>query len=492
MDSYDKDYRYLLLNLIPQHRLPPHLRRDVELALVSGRQEDLRRQSVLALEELCHSNYLERTGLHWTNGDVIADYKRKGGRYSMSVSVPVEEWDEFVEEIPETPTPPVARPPRVPVPEPDNDREIEAPTPPAPPPEPPPTAPQEERRPPEPPVQEPRARNIEMLSYLPEITSVFSVSGRADPMLNRLDLLLGTVKRWLDVPGIRLLLLEDISGVGEVSTDWLETVTDSELRESDLYRQSIESGVQRLLPKGKTPETMIEEAPENWDYLGVSPVFGMGKVCGVLKMYFGRGVDEVTKKRRLEAAANLVKQAVEFNSQIETITSVDALTQVYNRHFYDTQVSVEIERATRSGNEVSMLVIDLDDFKKVNDELGHKKGDEALSAVADLVRKNLRKVDLPFRYGGEEFVVLLPGTSEFESVHTAERLRRVIAENTGFKDLLGRPRTITVSVGVSVFPDTASSADELFNQADAAMYRAKQMGKNRVVLYKQDMRMGQG
>jgi diguanylate cyclase (GGDEF)-like protein len=200
----------------------------------------------------------------------------------------------------------------------------------------------------------------------------------------------------------------------------------------------------------------------------------------------------VTKKRRLEAAANLVKQAVEFNSQIETITSVDALTQVYNRHFYDTQVSVEIERATRSGNEVSMLVIDLDDFKKVNDELGHKKGDEALSAVADLVRKNLRKVDLPFRYGGEEFVVLLPGTSEFESVHTAERLRRVIAENTGFKDLLGRPRTITVSVGVSVFPDTASSADELFNQADAAMYRAKQMGKNRVVLYKQDMRMGQG
>jgi diguanylate cyclase (GGDEF)-like protein len=484
MNSYERDYRYLLLNLIPQHRLPPQLRRDVELALVSGKQEDLRRQSVLALEELCMSNYLERIGARRVSGDVLADYKRKGGRYSMSVSIPVEEWEEFVESIPgapiELPRPPAA-------PKPFDEPEYREPEPPA---------PEPAQLPVEPPV-EPRhvpddAPDIELLSYLPEITSVFSVSGRTDPMLSRLELLLGTVKRWLDAPGLRLLLLEEISGVREVSTEWLETVTEAELRENDLYRLSIESGVQRLLPKSKTPGEVLGDAPADWDYLGVSPVFGMGKVCGVLKMYFDRYVDEVTKKRRLEAASTLVKQAVEFNSQIETITSVDALTQIYNRHFYDTQVSVEIERAMRSGNEVSMLVIDLDDFKKVNDEMGHKKGDEALSAVADLIRKNLRKVDLPFRYGGEEFVILLPGTSEFESVHTAERLRRVIAEYTGFKDLLGRPRTISVSVGVSVFPDTASSADDLFEQADAAMYRAKQMGKNRVVLYKQDMKMGQG
>ncbi|MCP4230131.1 MAG: hypothetical protein GY771_08280, partial [bacterium] len=72
MDSYDKDYRYLLLNLIPQHRLPPHLRRDVELALVSGKQDELRRQSVLALEELCQSNYLERTGLRRINGYFVS------------------------------------------------------------------------------------------------------------------------------------------------------------------------------------------------------------------------------------------------------------------------------------------------------------------------------------------------------------------------------------------------------------------------------------
>jgi diguanylate cyclase (GGDEF)-like protein len=289
-----------------------------------------------------------------------------------------------------------------------------------------------------------------------------------------------------------MLLLEEIASRTEIRGEQLETVTEDTLRQNDLYRASIESGVQRLVPAHLAADAVDENAPRDWDNLGISPVFAMGKVCGILKMYFGSEFDEATANKRMEAATNLVKQAIEFSSQIENMTSVDALTQVYNRHFYDAQISVEIERATRSGNEVSMLVIDLDNFKRVNDEMGHKKGDDALSGVADIIRKNLRKVDLPFRYGGEEFVILLPGTSEFESVHTAERLRRKIADNAGFMDLHGRPRAITVSIGVSVFPDTAKSAGELFDQADAAMYRAKQLGRNRVVLYKQDMKLGQG
>jgi len=466
MRSYEKNYRYLLLNLIPQHRLPPALRRDVELALVSGTSEDLRRQSILALEELCTSNYLERIGLRRANGDVVAQYKRKGGRYVMSVSVPAQEWPQYLgppEDNGDQPTPTVeieeATRPVVPV---RDDRHRVA-----------------------------EKRGDELLSYLPEITQVFTISARTDPMFSRLELLLGALKRWMDVPSLRLLLLEDVVDMSDISGEWLETVPEDEIRRDDLFRTCIESGIQRLIPRSRMPVTRDDDGPDGWEYYGVCPVFGLGKLCGILKMYFGGGIDELTKKQRLEAAANLVKQAIEFNSQIETITSVDALTQIYNRHFYDTQVSVEIERAMRSGNEVSMLVIDLDDFKRVNDEMGHRKGDEALSTVADLIRNNLRKVDLPFRYGGEEFVILLPGTSEFESVHTAERLRRVVAEYSGFSDLHGRMRQITVSVGVSVFPDTAASAVDLFEQADAAMYRAKQLGKNRVMLYKQDMKMGE-
>jgi diguanylate cyclase (GGDEF)-like protein len=469
MRNYERDYRYLLLNLIPQHRLPPVLRRDVELALVSGKPEDLRRQSVLALEELCNTNYLERTGLRWTDGEVIADYRRRDGRYVLSVSLPVDEWSRLL-------GPPSGR-------EQGDSATSGVDT---------PAAPETDDRRARSDAVVDTAPGAETLSYLPEITRVFSVSDRTDPVLRRLELLMGTLEGLLRVEALRLILVEEVFEITDLDADRLETISEGELRTNELYNERIESGTQRLIPRSKTPESVSTDAPEEWDYIGLSPIFSAGKVCGILKMYFGRGVDEVMKKMRLEAAGGLVKQTIEFNTQIETITSVDALTQIYNRRFYDTQVSVEIERATRSGNEVSMLVIDLDDFKRVNDELGHRKGDEALTLVAGLIRKNLRKVDLPFRCGGEEFVILLPGTSEFESVHTAERVRRVIDDFTGFKDLHGHTRRITVSVGVSVFPNTASTAVELFNQADAALLRAKKLGKNRVVLYKEDMTLGTG
>jgi len=217
--------------------------------------------------------------------------------------------------------------------------------------------------------------------------------------------------------------------------------------------------------------------------LGVAPIYALGKVVGALRCYFGTGLSRETMERRMETAASVVRNVIEFTYHFENLTSIDGLTEVYNRQFFDRQLPVEIERATRSGASLSMLVLDIDDFKRVNDELGHKKGDEALVAVAEIVRRNLRKVDLAFRYGGEEFVILLPGTPEFEAVHTAERLRRVIQQYNGFRDHRGAMRTLTVSVGVAVYPDTARTADDLFIQADEAMYRAKQRGKNQVVLF---------
>lgn len=470
MRSREKDYRYLLLNLIPQHRLPPELRRDVELALVSGDREDLRRQSILALEQLCSTHYLERTGVRRANGDVIADYKRKGGRYRVSVSVPAEEWVRVVGDrsLPSEP-PPRPYPTAPPVPE---------------------AGPAGAPPPGEAVAQAPPL--LETLEFVPEIARAFTVAGRADPLVDRLESLLETLRQWLGVSGARVVLLEEAANATGVATDWVETMSEDDLRSRDPYRAGIESGVDRLWAASETPESVAGDAPFAWEVLGLSPLYSMGKVCGVLKLYYESGMDLTAMMRLLKTASNLVKQAIEFSAQIESITSIDALTQLYNRHFYDAQVSVEVERATRSGTEVSMLVIDADNFHDVNLHLGHTKGDEALKAIADLIRNNLRKVDLPFRYGGEEFVILLPGTSEFESVHTAERLRRVIAEYAGFKDRMGRPYRLTVSVGVSVFPGGAATTKELFDQADAAMFEAKEMGKNRVVLYKEGMKLDRG
>ena len=128
-------------------------------------------------------------------------------------------------------------------------------------------------------------------------------------------------------------------------------------------------------------------------------------------------------------------------------------------------------------------MLDIDDFRVVNNTMGHRKGDEALVVVADLMRSNLRKIDLPFRYGGEEFTILLPGTAETEAIRTAERLRAMIEGYDEFVDRGGKQRRMTVSIGAAVFPDQARTEEELFSRADAALYVAKRKGKNRVELY---------
>jgi diguanylate cyclase (GGDEF)-like protein len=442
MRIYDRDFRYLLLHLVPRHRLPADLRREVELALRSGGSRELRQVSVRALEALCQSAYFERTGVHGENGRVLVGYRRRGAGYQVSLALPRTEWDGVAaggEEAGSSPRAPGAA--AGPADEPEGTVLAEA---------------------------------LPASELLPDIARSFAITDRSAPILERLDVLLGSLERWLGLSESRLDVLEDtlVTGGTEAGAR-VRVVSDPELRASDLVRRAIESGARRWAPRAGNGE-WVE---------GVAPIFALGKVVGALRAAFAPALDRAGMEARLDAAAGLVRNVIEFHHQFESLTSVDSLTGVYNRQFFDRQMPVEIERAMRSGSALSMLVIDIDDFKRVNDEMGHKKGDEALVLVADIIRRNLRKVDMPFRYGGEEIVILLPGTPQFEALHTAERLRRVIHQYRGFRDLRGVTRELSVSVGVAVYPDTARTADQLFAQADEAMYRAKQRGKNQVVLY---------
>jgi diguanylate cyclase (GGDEF)-like protein len=454
MRIYDQDFRYLLLHLVPQHRLPPAVRRDVETALRTGDTGDLRRESIRALEALCATAYFIRTNVSSDNGSVVVGYRKTGGRYRVSVAVPREEWTRWgrvpdahpgVERV-------VSRPAAATVSTPQEESDVGAPT-----------------------------RELEPADVLPDIIRSFAIADRSSPVLDRLEILLGTLERWLGFQATGLEIVEDSLLPGDATGDRVRLISDAELRASEPARKAIESGARRLIPKAHL--TADGDGVATWEVMGLVPIFAAGNVIGILRVYFAPGLDRPTMEGRLDLAAGVVRQVIEFNEQFENLTSIDSLTGVYNRQFFDRQLPVEIERATRSGASLSMLVIDIDDFKRVNDELGHKKGDEALVAVADIIRRNLRKVDIAFRYGGEEFVILLPGTPEFEAVHTAERLRRVIQQHRGFRDPRGNPREVTVSVGVSVYPDTARTDEMLFTQADEAMYRAKQRGKNQVVLF---------
>nr|WP_158217348.1 diguanylate cyclase [Microbulbifer agarilyticus] len=155
---------------------------------------------------------------------------------------------------------------------------------------------------------------------------------------------------------------------------------------------------------------------------------------------------------------------------------VDQLTGLYNRRYFDEQLQREFLLAQRSGTPLTLMVLDLDHFKAINDRLGHARGDEALRAVGQLLKKQLRKPVIACRYGGEEFAVLLPRTDSNAASTVAQRLRIAVAQME-FEDA-----ALSVSIGVSNFAGKGfASAVQLFEAADKSLYQAKAQGRNRVV-----------
>lgn len=173
----------------------------------------------------------------------------------------------------------------------------------------------------------------------------------------------------------------------------------------------------------------------------------------------------------------------EFNVMAEMLESryknsiTDQVTGLYNQFYFNNQLEQEVKR-NRDGEEFSLLFIDIDHFKKVNDHLGHMEGDRILASVGKLIQENLREQDILARYGGEEFVVLLPDCPVDQSEFIANRIRASIASYPLTNGLL----PVTVSVGSATFPLNGSNAKSLLFSADTAMYSAKAQGRNKVVL----------
>ena len=156
------------------------------------------------------------------------------------------------------------------------------------------------------------------------------------------------------------------------------------------------------------------------------------------------------------------------------LSTVDALTGLYNRSYFFAALEREIARGDRSGRAFCLVMLDLDDLKAVNDRYGHIAGDQVLRSVADVVRSGVRKIDTAARYGGDEFVALLPETDPTGGWVVAEKIRLTVAEQGSFDP------GPTVSVGVVSYPADGRSADALLVSADRAMYASKRGGKNKV------------
>lgn len=184
--------------------------------------------------------------------------------------------------------------------------------------------------------------------------------------------------------------------------------------------------------------------------------------------------------------ATQISNAVMYR-QMEKMATTDGLTGLFNHRYFQERLSQELERAQRYKEKLSLLLVDIDHFKKINDTYGHPAGDKILKEVAKILASSIRAVDVAARYGGEEFAVILVNTDGRGALETAERIRRIVESNKF--DISGAALKVTGSMGIAVFPDD-TGLDEgaqrlLISRADSALYLAKEEGRNRAYLFKE-------
>ncbi len=169
-----------------------------------------------------------------------------------------------------------------------------------------------------------------------------------------------------------------------------------------------------------------------------------------------------------------------LHKKSEELTIMDELTELFNFRYFRNKLSDELRRADRYRQRFSILMMDLDHFKKINDVYGHQTGNIVLRELSGIIKQCVRDVDIVARYGGEEFVVILPQTGDNDAMIIAERIRSTV-QNSFFSNAQGqRDIQMTISIGVASYPDGVKTLEQLIEKADKALYEAKSNGRNRV------------
>lgn len=213
------------------------------------------------------------------------------------------------------------------------------------------------------------------------------------------------------------------------------------------------------------------------------PLIFLGEKLGVLALDSAKkGAFDQEEVQPLESVADICAAAIQnanYFGRAKELAYIDGLTSIHNRRYFEMRVLEELERAQRFQGRLSIIMVDIDRFKKLNDEFGHLLGDEVLRSVSSILKQQLRKMDVVCRYGGEEFAIIVPEVTSETALLIADKLRRQI-ENFNFP---GVPRAVTISCGVADFPAHGTTRDEVVSAADSALYQAKQGGRNRARIY---------
>jgi len=277
-----------------------------------------------------------------------------------------------------------------------------------------------------------------------------------------------------------------------------EFVFDVYSRERDEFQRIVlprSEGISWWVVENKKPLLIpdLRKAQDRFDFgvrgdpgirawLGV-PLIMYDEVIGVLSVQSHTpGAFGADHLRLLEAIGGQAAVAIQ-NARLYELATVDGLTGLYVRRYFDSRLREELARAQRFGAQFAVVIMDLDDFKQLNDNYGHPVGDRVLREIAHVIRRNMRGIDIAARYGGEEFAFILPRTGLVDAHVVAERIRADIAEHR----LVLSDQTVvrvTASLGVAGYPESGGGdAAALVYRADVALYRAKATGKNRVEIF---------
>ncbi|PLX85255.1 MAG: sensor domain-containing diguanylate cyclase [Desulfuromonas sp.] len=250
-----------------------------------------------------------------------------------------------------------------------------------------------------------------------------------------------------------------------------------------------ESGEPLLVADVRQDERFCGKIDESVGFVTSSiicvPLKTHDKTLGVIQLLNALGQDQFEPRdlRVLSAIADFTAIAIEnarLVERVQELTITDDLTGLYNSRHFQTIIDYEVERAGRQGTEVSLVFLDLDHFKQVNDTYGHLTGSRLLSEIGQTIGKNTRKVDYAARYGGDEFVILLPGTGNEGALGMIRNLRERFRQGD-YRSDCDQKIEVTASIGVATYPTNAPDKSELIRLADMAMYAVKKSTRNAVL-----------
>ena len=296
------------------------------------------------------------------------------------------------------------------------------------------------------------------------------------------DALVARASEWVQVSGWLVVARND-NGVQPMAARGLTPTLDTAatavggwvIRTGEVFSSADVSCDRRLVRADGTPSVAAIGLPLESRGAVVGALVAIDRVAAAREPRFDRATLGVLKTA-LEPAAIALDNGVRMQ-RAEALSVTDDLTQLYNSRYLAQVLRRETKRASRSGRPLSLLFIDLDGFKSINDKHGHLFGSRALVEAAAVIRDSARETDIVARFGGDEFALVLPDTGTDGAFFVGERIREKIAAWV-FLQSIGLNISLTVSVGVATLPDVASSAEQLIQAADEAMYAVKDGGKN--------------